>query len=94
MERLKLPNFETSGEVDCKFLNFGVNIEKVLKLHGLKMHFPLKHNINLSKHLLMYSKYSGKWSTKATKICPNNPSTTIIERALNIIILILALILI
>jgi hypothetical protein len=27
--------------VDCKFLNFGVNIEKVLKLHRLKMYFPL-----------------------------------------------------
>jgi hypothetical protein len=23
-------------EMDCKFLNFGVNIEKVLKLHRLK----------------------------------------------------------
>jgi hypothetical protein len=39
-ERLKLSDFETSGGVDYKFLNFGVNIEKVLKLHGLKMHFP------------------------------------------------------
>jgi hypothetical protein len=31
--------------VDCKFLNFGVNIEKALKLHGLKMYFPLKYMI-------------------------------------------------
>jgi hypothetical protein len=29
-------------EVDCKFLNFGVNIAKALKLHGLKVNFPLK----------------------------------------------------
>jgi hypothetical protein len=28
--------------VDCKFLNFGVNIAKALKLHGLKVNFPLK----------------------------------------------------
>ena len=27
--------------VDYKFLNFEVKIEKVLKLHGLKMHFFL-----------------------------------------------------
>jgi hypothetical protein len=26
--------------VDCKFLNFGVNIAKALKLHGLKVNFP------------------------------------------------------
>jgi hypothetical protein len=29
-------------EVDYKFLNFGINIEKALKLHGLKMYFSLK----------------------------------------------------
>jgi hypothetical protein len=28
--------------VNCKFLNFGVNIEKALKFHGLKMHFSKK----------------------------------------------------
>jgi hypothetical protein len=27
--------------VDCKFLNFGVNIAKSLKLHGLKVNFSL-----------------------------------------------------
>jgi hypothetical protein len=27
--------------VDYKFLNFRVNIEKILKLHELKIHFPL-----------------------------------------------------
>jgi hypothetical protein len=31
--------------VDCKFLNFGINIEKALKFHGLKMHFFQSHNI-------------------------------------------------
>jgi hypothetical protein len=30
--------------VDCKFLNFGVNIAKALKLHGLKMNFS--QNLN------------------------------------------------
>jgi hypothetical protein len=28
--------------VDCKFLNFRVNIAKSLKLHGLKVNFSLK----------------------------------------------------
>jgi hypothetical protein len=28
--------------VDCKFLNFGVNIAKSLKLHGLKVNFSPK----------------------------------------------------
>jgi hypothetical protein len=28
--------------VDCKFLNFGVKIEKPLILHGLKVNFSLK----------------------------------------------------
>jgi hypothetical protein len=32
---LKLPIFETSG-VHCYFLNFGVKIEKSLKLQGVK----------------------------------------------------------
>jgi hypothetical protein len=27
--------------VDCKFLNFGVHIAIALKLHGLKVNFPL-----------------------------------------------------
>jgi hypothetical protein len=30
--------------VDCKFLNFGVHIAKSLKLHGLKVNFPLQVN--------------------------------------------------
>ena len=37
---LTLQVFETTW-VDCKFLNFGVKIEKLLKLHGLKVKFPL-----------------------------------------------------
>ena len=32
--------------MDCKFFNFGVKIEKVLKLHGLKMYFPLKYRLS------------------------------------------------
>jgi hypothetical protein len=39
-EMLTLQVFEISG-VDCYFLNFGVKIEKPLKPHGLKLHFPL-----------------------------------------------------
>jgi hypothetical protein len=35
--------------VNCKFLNFGVNIEKALKLHRLKMHFPLSISCSLNK---------------------------------------------
>jgi hypothetical protein len=32
--------------VDCKFLNLGVNIEKALKLHGLKVNFSLKSKVH------------------------------------------------
>jgi hypothetical protein len=34
--------------VDCKFLNFGVNIAKSLKFHGLKVNFSL-NNMRLSR---------------------------------------------
>jgi hypothetical protein len=39
--RLTLQVFETFKGVYCKFLNFWIKIEKVRKLHGLKVNFPL-----------------------------------------------------
>jgi hypothetical protein len=39
--RVNIASFLNFMGMDCKFLNFGVNIEKTLILHGLKVNFPL-----------------------------------------------------
>ena len=43
---VNIANFWNFRGVDCKFLNFGIKIEKPLKLQGLKVNFPLYISIN------------------------------------------------
>ena len=50
--KVNIANFLNFRGVDCKFLNFGIKIEKSLKLHRLKLHFPLIFN---AKHQAIHN---------------------------------------
>jgi hypothetical protein len=60
--------------VDCKFLNFGVNIEKALKLYGLKVNFLLKINYFKKKKNLKLSTMSSETEAKAWAWIPSASS--------------------